>query len=192
MPRRSLRLLLVVAILTGLLVATPSASRATDVRADIRADIRASVQAGVAGAQVSPKMKVWLDPQLTRIVGSNPWVRVVEGACLYGVRVYVQEYGESGVTRLRARFELRGPNDPRNAATMLFSYARTPWYSSWEFPDDHLNYYQRFGTRIRRPGGGLAVWVHAVGERPSFWSRDIVRVGKLGVHQCSEFAWGTS
>ncbi len=104
--------------------------------------------------------------------------------CTATGQVYVREYGKSGVTRFRTRWELRGPYDPGYLPT----YAKTGYTRSGAFPNDQRS----FGSYFTLPGGYInfaqgkeyALWARMVGERPSFWQRDIVRKGALGPVAC--------
>lgn len=118
-------------------------------------------------------------PQFTagiyRVPQSSLWGR----ACTVSTTVWGWEHGRSGVTRIKAQFDLRGPNDPG----YLFYYYRKGWYYGSRFPDDSLSYYQYFtitnGTFTFPIGNRYALWAKVVGERPSFWQADLVRKGRL-------------
>lgn len=108
------------------------------------------------------------------------------GGCTTSAQVTLQELGKSGVNRLRTQWQLRSPNDING---QLFTYLKTGWAYSGRFPDDGLSYHQRFGIV---PGvvnfasnREFALWAKMVGERPSFWQRDLVIRGNLGTVACS-------
>lgn len=93
-------------------------------------------------------------------------------SCTPTTKVWSQEIGESGITRLRARFELRGPFD----TGLLPTWWESEWLRSAQFPNDTLNYSERFtlafdGVTVGN-GKQLAVWTVLIGEKPSFWARD--------------------
>jgi hypothetical protein len=100
-------------------------------------------------------------------------------------QVWAKEFGASGVTRFRARWELRSPYD----TGWLPTYAKTSYVYSAPFPNDARNFYQYFTLRegrVNYPANKeFALWVKIVGERPSFWQRDIVRKGSLGRIGCN-------
>lgn len=111
------------------------------------------------------------------------------GACSASAQIVLQELGRSGVNRLRAQWQLRGPNDIDG---VFPTYAKTGWAYSTRFPNDDTSYYQRFGIV---PGvinfasnTTFALWVKMVGERPSLWQRDLVLKGNLGAVGCGFFA----
>jgi hypothetical protein len=92
-------------------------------------------------------------------------------ACVSSTKIWVQELGKSGITRLKAKFERRGPYDPGIPGT---SYSTNGWYYSGAFPDDYLSYWATFYTRFRHfPGGVYKIRAVMVGERPSFWKPDV-------------------
>jgi len=94
-----------------------------------------------------------------------------KGACATFVRMWGSEVGLSGVTRLRARFERRGLYDPGG---WLPTYGKTMWYYSDSFPNDRRSHYQWFQTTLVYPSGGrYSLHFVLIGERPSFWQRDL-------------------
>jgi hypothetical protein len=105
------------------------------------------------------------------------------GACGYEAFTWAWEHGMSGVTRLRTRYELRGLNDPG----FLPTYAKTGYATSGFFANDARSYSKNFHiahTLVSPPGATYSVWAKAVGERPSFWQRDLVVKMRLGATGC--------
>jgi hypothetical protein len=95
-----------------------------------------------------------------------------KGACATFVKMWGQEMGLSGVTRLRARFERRSPYDPG----WLPTYGKTAWQYSAYFPNDYRSHYQWFWSTLVYPSGGrYSLRFVLIGERPSFWQRDLRR-----------------
>lgn len=139
--------------------------------------VAVALVSSAAPSLAAPKKMAWA---ITQTAGST----LHGNGCTASGQIYVREYGKSGVTRFRTRWELRGPYDPGYLPT----YARTTYSWSGSFPNDH----QSFGTYFTLPGGYLnfaqgkqfALWAKMVGERPSFWQRDIVRKGTLGLVAC--------
>jgi hypothetical protein len=103
-------------------------------------------------------------------------------ACLSTGAVGHQELGVSGITRLRAKFELRLAYDP---GTLPYVPASTGWLYSNSFADDARNYWNAwsFGFRYARDRD---YWIRAVllGERPSFWEPDLKLKLDLGGVVC--------
>lgn len=98
-------------------------------------------------------------------------------------KVWAQEFGVSGVNRFRFRWELRSPYD----TGWLPTYAKTHYLYSNPFPDDARNSFAYFtlgpGAINFAANKEFGLWVKIVGERPSFWQRDLVlksEVGRLG------------
>lgn len=111
------------------------------------------------------------------------------GGCTAADTAGVMELGKSGTTRLRIQWQLRGVNDIN---AHFFTYGKTGWAYSSIFGNDHLSYY--FSGRL--PAGILswpgqnsryALWTKMVGERPSFWQRDlVVKVPQGEVGGCAD------
>lgn len=107
------------------------------------------------------------------------------GGCTAADTAGVLELGRSGTTRLRIQWQLRGVHDIN---AHFPTYAKTGWAYSSVFPNDHLSYYfQGWLPRgiVSWPGqnSAYALWTKMVGERPSFWQRDLVikvRQGQVG------------
>ena len=114
-------------------------------------------------------------------INQPPTSQIVGEACVGSTRVWLQELGQNGVTRLRVKFERRGANDPGIPGT---SYSTTAWLYSGSFPDDALSYYSYFSASFRFfPGGRYNIRARFIGERPSFWRPDYrlnVIVGEIG------------
>lgn len=103
--------------------------------------------------------------------------------CRMSAAIWLQELGQSGVTRLKATFELRGVYDPG----WLFTYATSGPYYSLPFPNDATSYIAYFHPdRAFRTfvGPRYNIWVKGVGERPSFWQLDVKIHGDLGEAYC--------
>lgn len=110
----------------------------------------------------------------------------VEGACVSSALVWVQELGLSGITRLRAKFELRGYYD---STGILPTYLSSGWKYSKKFPDDSGNRWKHFGHSFRHLGGLYRIYGVFIGERPSFWDPDLKMRGDIGAVGCEiEFA----
>lgn len=105
--------------------------------------------------------------------------------CTADARVWVQEIGTSGVTRFRGRWELRGKYD----AGYFPTYGKTGWYGSRPFPNNGVSYYVYFsignGMLNFAADSEFSLWGKFVGERPSFWQRDVVLHPNLGTVICS-------
>jgi hypothetical protein len=100
-----------------------------------------------------------------------PSSRVDARACVSSTRIWLSEYGKSGVTRLKAKFERRAPQDPGIPGT---SYGTRGWYYSGYFPNDAVSYWSDFSASFRYPVGGVyKIRAVLVGERPSLWQRDL-------------------
>jgi hypothetical protein len=92
-------------------------------------------------------------------------------ACVSTTRVWMQEFGVSGITRFKAKFERRGPYDPGIPGT---SYQTWSWRWSGPFPNDHLSYYWSAQPTFRHfVGGEYKIRAILVGIRPSFWQLDV-------------------
>ena len=97
--------------------------------------------------------------------------------------IWHQELGMSGVTRLRAKFELRGRYDPGYIPGL--TYAVTNWVYSIEFPDDGLSQWINWPFRLRHPvGPTFQVRAILIGERPSFWRPDRKIATNIGNAVC--------
>jgi hypothetical protein len=101
--------------------------------------------------------------------------------CQAVVKVWIRENGKSGVTQLKAKFELRAKYDSGFYGT---SYQTRGWFYSGSFPDNATNYYQYFGGRFFFPvGGTYYIRGVLVGIRPGFWRIDrqtSVNLGEVG------------
>lgn len=101
--------------------------------------------------------------------------------------LWMQELGTSGITRMRARYELRGYYD---AGLPGLAYQYTPWFYSASFPDDYRSFWTVRGLHLHPrqlrfyAGGRYSLRTKMVWERPSFWHRDIVRAVTLGAVGC--------
>lgn len=111
---------------------------------------------------------------------SQNWGR----ACSATAQVWVQEIRKSGVTRFKTRWELRGYYD----TGILPTYGSKGWWHSGSFRNDHRSFvidfklpygYLNFGT-----GKQYSLWAKSVGERPSWWQRDIARRVRTGYVAC--------
>jgi len=104
--------------------------------------------------------------------------------CTPTARVWSQELRKSGVDRLRARFELKGPY----AEGWLPSYSKTEWMYTARFPDDinSYNFHWTLRPDVLTFGNGkqVAIWAKLIGERPSFWKPDLKFHFKVGVVGC--------
>lgn len=118
---------------------------------------------------------------VNRRASAAPWG---EG-CTADARVWVQEIGKSGVTRFRGRWELRGKYD----SGLFPIHGKTGWYVSRSFPNNAASKFVYFSV-----GNGMlnffsnkeySLWAKLVGERPSFWQRDVVLRPNLGTIICS-------
>jgi hypothetical protein len=111
-----------------------------------------------------------------------------KGACATFVRMWGQELGVSGVTRLRARFERRAPYDPG----WLPTYGKTAWQYSLYFPNDYRSHHMWFWSTLVYPAGGrYSLHFVLVGERPSFWQPDLKkRTTVKGGIGCEQFRGG--
>lgn len=107
-------------------------------------------------------------------------------ACTASSRHWVQELGKSGVTRLRSQWVLRSPND----TGILPTYGRTNWAYSPSFQNDAMSRYAYFRlpayTLNFSAGSEYALWTKNVGERPSWWQRDLVVKTNLGALGCEQ------
>ena len=105
--------------------------------------------------------------------------------CTVTNKVWAQEFGVSGVTRLRLRWELRSPYD----TGWLPTYATTQYLYSNTFPDDARNHFAYYtlgpGAINYAANKEFGLWVKIVGERPSFWQRDLVLKSELGRFGCN-------
>lgn len=110
------------------------------------------------------------------------------GACVSTARVWLQELGRSGVTRLKAKFERRAPYD---TGLPGLSYETRGWLYSLPFPDDGRSLYLAFQPWFRYPAGGeYHIRAVMVGERPSFWRPDHKLKASLGRIGCEAFQPG--
>ena len=89
-------------------------------------------------------------------------------------QVRVEEFGTSGVTRMRAQFQLV----PTTAGFTFWGWA-DKWQSDWlytqYFPDDATNKYINWWVNYPYAEDG-SVWrlqVDVVWERPGFWNQDV-------------------
>lgn len=109
------------------------------------------------------------------------------GGCTASASLTLKEFGKSGVTRLRVQWQLRGVNDLDGHFP---TYAKSGWAYSQVFPNDALSYYMRFYLpqgHIIWPGQNsrYALWAKMIGERPSFWQRDLkIRASQGEVGGC--------
>lgn len=104
-------------------------------------------------------------------------------SCVGRAAVWHQEMGASGITRLRAKFELRGQYD--TTGLPLLTYADTGWLYSAEFPDDDRSYWHMWWPTLRYMTGGIySGWGILIGERPSFWEPDRKLTASLGEFAC--------
>lgn len=111
-------------------------------------------------------------------------------ACLSGATIWHQELGLSGITRLRAKFERRGPYDPGLPG---LTYGSTGWMYSTTFPNTALSMWIRYRFYFRYPPNNLySVRAVLIGERPSFWQPDRRLTAHLGEIICEESAPGFS
>lgn len=101
--------------------------------------------------------------------------------------VWAQEYMKSGVTRFKARWELRGYYD----SGMFPTHGSVGWWRSASFPNDYLSCWVDFalpyGYLNFAAGKQFSLWAKAVGERPSWWRPDLTRRVRVGEPACS---WG--
>lgn len=139
----------------------------------------------IAGqALASTKMSAWVT------IGAN--TVITRTACSFTGAIRFQEYGRSGVTRFRAEFQLRAPYDPGPRYGIgLPTFGKAGWWYSNSFPNDYRNYWGAFilgrGWLNSFGFSDKALWAKVVGERPSFWQRDIVVYVKLGTDACGGF-----
>lgn len=105
-----------------------------------------------------------------------------EASCLSTGKVGHQELGLSGITRLRARFQLRTQYDPGH---LPYVPATSSWYYSGAFPDDARNFRASwsYGFRYKQ---NKEYWIQAtlIGERPGFWRPDRKIKANLGEVVC--------
>lgn len=115
---------------------------------------------------------------------STSWGR----GCSATAQVWVQEHGKSGVTRFKTRWELRGYYD----TGILPTYGSKGWWRSGSFRNDHKSYTIDFklpyGYLNFASGKQYSLWAKSVGERPSWWQRDIVRRVRTGYVACESNA----
>lgn len=91
--------------------------------------------------------------------------------CRTHVRLWLKEYGLSGVTELRTKFKLKGTYDENYFG--LPAWHSHGWYYSGRFPDDARNFWAYFQTRFQHAHGKYYTHhVRLVGHRPGFWRRD--------------------
>lgn len=96
----------------------------------------------------------------------------VEGdsLCSASARIWLKEFGDSGIDRFRVKFELRGPNDP---GLPFLSYQETDWIYGPRFADDYLDHWSFFWVRFSFfIGNTYKIRAVMIGERPSFWQFD--------------------
>jgi hypothetical protein len=142
--------------------------------------------AAVAATVLGVTLAVPADGAPTMTVGlrSGPTATASGSKCTYEAVTWAWERGSSGINRLRARFELRGPYDPGYLPT----YAKSGWARSRTFPNNALSYWNNLTLRRGSLNSALnsryGVWAKTVGERPSFWQRDVVVHWKLGDAGC--------
>lgn len=110
------------------------------------------------------------------------------GGCTASAVVETREIGDSGISRIAVEFQLRGPNDPYLPG---LAYRYIGWWFSPEIPLDQRTHWWRTllppGYMNFSSGSEYAVWAKAVGERDSFWRRDLVQKLKLGTAGCQAF-----
>jgi hypothetical protein len=118
----------------------------------------------------------------------NPVMSHYHGAraCTATSAIWLQELGSSGITRLRAEWELRSTYDPGYLPT----YAKSGWAKSAQFPDDPQSRWIKplklsAGSLTFGRGRTFALWAQMVGERPSFWKPDVTRRAELGDVGCA-------
>jgi hypothetical protein len=113
--------------------------------------------------------------------------------CEIGAVATLKEIGQSGITRLKAKFELRDPTTPWWFGLLGRWYTRGYYYSSY-FPNDSSNYWEAFKSGppwfSTFVGPHFAVWLKGVGERPSFWQPDVVIHARLGDVGCDDNGGG--
>lgn len=105
-----------------------------------------------------------------------------ETSCQSTGRVGHQEFGQSGVTRLRAKFELRTQYDP---GYLPYVPASTGWLYADAFPDDAANYWTWWSYWFRY-AQNKEYWIRGIliGERPSLWQADLKLHAHLGDAIC--------
>lgn len=105
-----------------------------------------------------------------------------ENSCHSTGRVGHQELGRSGITRLRARFQLRTQYDPGH---LPYVPATTRWFYTLPFPDDGRSLYHTwsYGFRYKLD---RTYWIQAtlIGERPGLWRPDRKIKANLGEVIC--------
>lgn len=120
---------------------------------------------------------------LTFGVNQQPRSVLNNRACVISTRIWAQELGKSGVTRLKAQFKLHAPYV--QSYYPFPTYHTTNWLRTSRFPNDAQNYAQYFSVNIRQPPGGrYALWTRVVGERPSLFLQDRAISHRLGDVGC--------
>lgn len=128
--------------------------------------------------------------EFTPMTSTHDTAPGVAPRCLTTVNVWLQELGVSGVTQLKARFQLRSPNDP--GFPLIGVYQEQGWFESRVFPDDFNHYYRPFQVVFKTfIGGQYAIHAKFVGVRPGFWQRDrTIEVVLPGVAGCDHMPSG--
>lgn len=101
------------------------------------------------------------------------------------VKVYVEKLGKHGVVQLKAKFELKSPQDNGR----LLNYDDSGWFVSPLFPNDARNLYSiislRPGYLTFISGGIYAIWVKTAAVR--YGEPDYTRHFRLNeVHDCPD------
>lgn len=128
---------------------------------------------------------------ITAAPSTSPLYTTARGWQVCGAHapLWMQEIGRSGITRMRARYELRGAYDPGLPG---LAYQVTPWHFSGSFPDDHRSFWTVRGVYLYPAslrfyaGNQYSLRAKMVWERPSFWRPDIVRAATLGAVGCEQ------
>lgn len=115
---------------------------------------------------------------------AKPLVNTFEyPSCVGRAAIWHQELGGSGITRLRAKFELRGQYDTTGIPWL--TYADTGWLYSGVFPDNAQSYWTTWWPTLRYPYAHIySGWGVLIGERPSFWQTDRKLSARLGEYAC--------
>lgn len=105
--------------------------------------------------------------------------------CTASGAVWVQEHLKSGITKFKARWELRGYYD----SGVLPTYGSVGWWRTTSFANDYESYWVDFtlpfGYLNFSAGKQFSLWAKAVGERPSWWRPDLTRRVRVGEPACN-------
>jgi hypothetical protein len=143
---------------------------------------------GVAGAIALLAAGLLASPVVSHATMDAGWASPLVNAwenpsCIARGKIWHQELGDSGINRLRAKFELRGQYD--TTGIPLLTYGDTGWMYSKPFPDDARSLYVTWTMALRYAYGHIfSGWAILIGERPSFWQRDRKLTFRLGEMAC--------